>query len=132
MLSGSHPVNRRGAGEEYFHRAEKYRKSAAYSAAIELYKRALAVYKKGSDITGTLNCFLALADTLRAKGEFVKARSVYTEGLGIAEALDDRASVADALVGLGLSVRALGDWHEAMNMVNKANPLKMSLRLASD
>ena len=65
---------------DLFNKAEKHRKAAEYSKAIELYQKALALFKKESDIDGTLDCIISLADTFRAKGEFINAKKYYEEG----------------------------------------------------
>jgi tetratricopeptide (TPR) repeat protein len=117
----------RDIGEVLFERAEEHRKSAEYGRAIKLYKRALNSFKKKSDVSGILNSYLSLGDTLRAKGGFTTAKTYYEEGLKLAEVLNERNAEADALVGLGLSLRALGDWSEALDLINKANRLYRSL-----
>ena len=96
------------ANPDYFKQAEKQRKSTEYISAIELYKKALKVYKKKADLHGVLDCLIALGDTLRAKGDFAKARKYYEEGYELAELLDDNTAVADAQVGLGAQSQGPG------------------------
>ncbi len=112
---------------DFFKQAEKQRKATEYISAIELYKKALKVYKKKADLQGVLDCLIALGDTLRAKGDFAKARAYYEEGQELAELLDDKTSAADAEVGLGLSLRALGLWKDALNKISSASRLYRSL-----
>ena len=95
--------------KDLFEQAEVCRQSTEYSSAVALYKKALNEFTSTSDIPGILNCFLSLGDTLRAKGDFIAAKTYYEEGLNLAESLDDDFAVADSLAGLGLSYRALGD-----------------------
>ena len=59
--------------ESFFRKAEEYRKKAEYNRAIELYHKALNACRKDSDVSGMLDCYLSLGDTLRAKGDFTKA-----------------------------------------------------------
>ena len=63
------------SGEYFFKNAEKNRVSAKYDRALGLYKKALKFFKRNNDVTGVLNCFISIADTLRAKGDFIKAQT---------------------------------------------------------
>ena len=107
----------KNTGTILFQEAEKHRKAARYREAVKLYKDALKYFKKESDIAGMLDCVISLADTFRAKGEFIKAREYYEEGLELADILGDKSSRADSLAGLGLCWRALGDWKDALDLI---------------
>jgi len=108
------------ANPDFFAQAEKHRKAIEYNSAIEMYKKALKVFKKKAHLQGVLDCLIALGDMFRAMGDYTAARSYYEEGRELAELLEDKVSVADALAGTGLSLRALGFWKDALYMIGKA------------
>ncbi|RPI32875.1 MAG: hypothetical protein EHM54_11380, partial [Nitrospiraceae bacterium] len=64
----------KNSGIKIFEKAEQHRKSAEYGRAIELYRKALACFKDESDSVRMLDCVISLADTFRAKGEFINAK----------------------------------------------------------
>jgi tetratricopeptide (TPR) repeat protein len=63
---------------------------------------------------------MASADVYRIIGEFGKAIQYYSDALELCEGLCNDLTAAAAMVGLGLSYRAVGMWRKAMVLIDKA------------
>jgi tetratricopeptide (TPR) repeat protein len=103
-----------------FEKAEDLRRASRYREAIAAYRKALMRYRRENNGESTLSCLLALGDTLRMTGDFSGARDAYAEALLLAKAGKKPLLRADAAVGIGLSVRALGEWKEALALFGEA------------
>ncbi|GAB4405962.1 MAG: tetratricopeptide repeat protein [Thermodesulfovibrionales bacterium] len=53
-------------------------------------------------------------------GDFPHAEDAYTEAVSLSRRLRDSLLKADAVIGLGLSKRAVGKWKEALRLLSKA------------
>ena len=62
---------------------------------------------------------MSIGDIYRMTGKFELAGKNYSEAIKISRVLKDRTTAADAAVGLGLSVRGLGRWKEALKMFSR-------------
>ena len=58
-------------------------------------------------------------------GNFKLAEGSYSRAIKLSEKMKDKVTTADAAVGLGLSLRALGRWKEAINLFSKAKDFYM-------
>lgn len=63
---------------------------------------------------------LSLGDTYRMVGDFNLAVKSYTNAVEIAKQIRDPITLADARVGLGLSLRAMGKWKDAIKLIREA------------
>jgi tetratricopeptide (TPR) repeat protein len=105
---------------EIFSSAEKLREGSRYSEALGLYKMALARFRKSGDYEGMLNSLLAIGDSYRMVGDFLRAQKAYSEAASLSLNLRGRITRADAMVGKGLSMRALGEWKKALVLFSGA------------
>ncbi len=103
--------------DSIFFRAESLRQKACYHQAISLFKKALHGYRKTFDQAGIYHCMLALGDVYRMTGGFDLAAKFYTESIDLARNKKSGLSAADAKTGLGLSLRAQGEWKEALRLI---------------
>jgi len=101
-------------------KAEVLRDGAQYREALKVFKGALSISKKGGHVGGILDATLAIADISRMTGDFDRAINNYEEALEACEALDRTLTAADCMVGMGLSLRAIGMWKEALHFVSAA------------
>ena len=85
-----------------------------------MFKRALQEYVKQCDLEGMLHCMLSLGDTYRMTGDFVLAAKNYSQAIELAKSHREPIWIADARVGLGLSLRALGRWKEALKLIRES------------
>ncbi len=100
--------------------AEVLRDKAQYREALKVFKSALAISKRGGNVSGILDATLAIADISRMTGDFDRAINNYEEALEACEALGRTLTAADCMVGMGLSLRAIGMWKEALHFVSAA------------
>jgi tetratricopeptide (TPR) repeat protein len=102
---------------------ESLREKSRYADALKVYKKALALSKKHSDLDGILDCTLAVADISRMLGDFDSAVENYEEALEACEALGNRLTAADCMVGIGLSLRAMCMWKKAVKFITGAKKI---------
>ncbi len=100
--------------------AEDLRGEARYVESLKLFKKALSLSKRHSDLDGILDATLAIADIYRMTGDFDSAIKNYEEALEACEALGNKLSAADCMVGMGLSLRAMGMWKESVKFISAA------------
>ena len=101
-------------------KGEVLRDQAQYREALKVFKNALSLSKRGGDVSGILDATLAIADISRMTGDFDRAINNYEEALEACEALGRTLTAADCMVGMGLSLRAIGMWKEALQFVSAA------------
>ncbi|MBZ0156089.1 MAG: tetratricopeptide repeat protein [Alphaproteobacteria bacterium] len=100
--------------------AEKLRDAAQYRGALKLFQKALVLSRRADDLDGILDSTLAMADIQRMTGDFDGAVGNYSEALEACEALGNRITAADCMVGMGLSLRAMGMWKESVKFISAA------------
>ncbi|MBI5562513.1 MAG: tetratricopeptide repeat protein [Deltaproteobacteria bacterium] len=101
-----------------FDAAEKKRGASKFLEAIPIYLEAKKLAPKDSELKAA--CSASLGDTYRMAGAFVKAVKCYKEAHRLSVILGDEMRGLDALVGLGLSLRALGSIKEAIAVFDGA------------
>ncbi len=101
--------------------AEVLRDKARYREALNVFKSALSISKRGGHVNGILDATLAIADISRMMGDFDRAINNYEEALEACEALGRTLTAADCMVGMGLSLRAIGMWKEALQFISAAS-----------
>lgn len=101
-------------------KAEVLRDKARYGEALKVFKSALSLSKRVGHVGGILDATLAIADISRMTGNFDRAINNYEEALEACEALGRTLTAADCMVGMGLSLRAIGMWKEALQFVSAA------------
>ncbi|HTR44118.1 MAG TPA: tetratricopeptide repeat protein [Thermodesulfovibrionales bacterium] len=106
--------------DEFFLKAEEFRRTCRYREALSLYKKALKRYAAQGDSHGALSCLLSLGDTHRMTGDFDAAAQRYHDAIALSKVTRQKALRADAMAGLGLSLRALGDWKGALKLFTAA------------
>jgi tetratricopeptide (TPR) repeat protein len=87
---------------------------------MKLFKEALQKYANQSDTKGMLRCMLSLGDTYRMTGDFRLASRNYSQAIELAKKHRESIWVADARIGLGLSLRALGRWKDALKLIRES------------
>ena len=105
--------------DNIFYQAEKLRDKCLYQESLRLFRKALQGYRKIHDKEGISGCMLSLGDIYRMIGNFDLAANGYREAINLANE-SNPVKVADAEVGLGLSLRALGNWKEALKFIRKS------------
>lgn len=105
--------------------AESLRDRSEYIDSLRLYRRALSISKRYSIIDGVLDSTIAIADIYRMVGNFDGAVKKYEEAIEACEALGNRLTAADCMVGMGLSLRAVGFWKEAIRFISSARKIYM-------
>jgi tetratricopeptide (TPR) repeat protein len=100
--------------------AEVLRDKTQYMEALRVFKSALSISRKKGDVSGILDATLGIADISRMTGNFDAAINNYEEALEACEALGRTLTAADCMVGMGLSLRAIGMWKEALRFVSAA------------
>jgi tetratricopeptide (TPR) repeat protein len=108
---------------ELIGKAEALRQKSQYREALSVFKKAAAHARKIQDAGGLLDSSMAAGDVCRIIGDFDHAVEYYTEALEICEGFCDDLTAADALVGLGLSYRAVGMWQKAMRLIARARKI---------
>jgi len=100
--------------DKLFEKAETLRQKSRYAESLDLYKQTLKVYTSSRDLSGILQCQLSTGDVCRMIGNFDRAAKAYTAAIKTATKIYDIAAIADAEIGIGLSLRAKGDWKKAL------------------
>ena len=103
--------------ENLIDRAERLKEKSSYPQSLRLFKKAFEECVKKCDTDGLLRCLLSLGDVYRMTGDFELASKDYSEAIELARRRRQAICVADARVGLGLSLRALGRWKEALKLI---------------
>lgn len=106
--------------DDIFSLAERLREKAKYREALSLYKKALRIYRDDRDRRGEGDCLISIGDTCRMLGDFPSAEDAYIRAISLSKGLGNRLLQADAMVGLGLSKRAVGNWAEALRLLSRA------------
>ena len=106
--------------DKILHHAEKLKEKSFYPQSLRLFKKALLGYTKICDHDGILHCILSLGDTYRMVGNFDLAAKSYMDAIEYAEKIKALIQVADSKVGLGLSLRALGKWKDAIKLIRES------------
>jgi tetratricopeptide (TPR) repeat protein len=96
--------------------AEKLKEKSFYLQSLKLFKKALKRYEKICDTEGMLHCMISLGDIYRMIGKFDFASKSYSEAVHLAKKQRKPIWLTDARIGLGLSLRALGKWKEAIKL----------------
>lgn len=105
---------------ELIRQAELLREKAEYKDSLMLFKKALSISKRHGILDGALDSTIAMADIYRMTGNFDKAIKNYEDALEACEALGNKLTAADCMVGIGLSLRAMGIWKEAVRFISGA------------
>lgn len=100
--------------------AETLRERSKYQLSLKVFKKALSVSKKHRVLDGILDSTIAMADIYRMTGDFDRAVRNYEEALEACEALGNSLTAADCMVGIGLSLRAMGMWKRAVKFISGA------------
>lgn len=103
--------------ENLIDRAEKLKEKSSYPQSLKLFKKAFQECVKECDLEGMLRCLLSLGDVYRMTGDFELAAKDYSEAIELAGRRRQSIWIADARAGLGLSLRALGKWKEALKII---------------
>ena len=103
-------------------------KQGAQAPALELYRRALAIYESalGPRAPAVATSLNNIASALRSAGEYGESLDPYTRALELREAVygPDHPSVAYPLHGLGQSYKALGEYARARALLERAVSLR--------
>ena len=112
----------REEGERYFLQGENKRSGSNFAEALDAYQVALTHYPEEA-IEQRLRCHQKIGDCLRMVGDFAAARESFLRALSLAQEAqegEDDVDVADVMVGLGLSVRGVGEVAEAQQYLERA------------
>ncbi|MBI5887215.1 MAG: tetratricopeptide repeat protein [Deltaproteobacteria bacterium] len=100
-----------------FDEAERKRAASRFPEAIALFLEAKRLSAQDRELRA--DCAFSLGDAYRMTGEFARAVRCYKEAEKLSLALDSEMRSFDALVGLGLTLRAMGDFKEAAVIFNR-------------
>jgi tetratricopeptide (TPR) repeat protein len=101
-------------------RAEELRDRSAYRQSLNLFRKALREYTRVHDEDSMIHCMLSMGDTYRMTGDFELAVTRYRDAIETARKIKSPVKVADAKIGLGLALRALGRWKEALKLIRES------------
>jgi tetratricopeptide (TPR) repeat protein len=104
---------------DLFEKAEKLKENSFYPQALKLFQKTLIAYRKADDTGGIFHSLTSLGDTYRMTGRFDLAADRYSEAVETAGKINP-VLVADAKVGLGLSLRAQGQWSNALKLIRQS------------
>jgi len=103
-----------------FEQAERLKEKSSYQQALRLFKKTLHAYREADDPNGIFHSLTSLGDTYRMTGRFDLAAGHYSEAIELAHIIKSPVQAADAKVGLGLSLRAQGQWKDALRLVRQS------------
>ncbi|BCB96966.1 tetratricopeptide repeat domain protein [Dissulfurispira thermophila] len=103
--------------------AEKSRERSEFRDSLGLFKKALLISKRHNIVDGILSCTIAIADIYRMTGNFDRALKNYEDALEASEAIGNRLTAADCMVGIGMSLRAMGMWKDAIRFISAARKI---------
>lgn len=103
--------------------AEKLKRKYSLIPSLKLYNKALKEYEKLNDILGIYNCLRSLGDIYRMTGEFDLSEKYYGKAINLAQKMGSEIKMADAKVGLGLSLRAKGNWKGALELIHESKEI---------
>jgi tetratricopeptide (TPR) repeat protein len=106
--------------------AERLREQSSYRKALTLSLKALKLYEKSADEEGIIRCLLSAGDICRMVGDFDRSTTYYSRAITLARTLADPVIVADAQVGLGLALRAQGNWKDAFRHIRQSKGFYMN------
>ncbi|MBS1233311.1 MAG: tetratricopeptide repeat protein, partial [Nitrospirae bacterium] len=106
--------------DKLFEKAEAFRQKSRYSESLELFNQALKAYTSSRNFSKVMECQLSTGDVCRMIGDFDRAEKSYTAAIKTAMKIHDAPSLADAQIGIGLSLRARGEWEKALKMISSA------------
>jgi tetratricopeptide (TPR) repeat protein len=108
---------------ELIRQAETLREKSKYKDSLMLLKKALFNSKRHGILDGVLDSTIAMADIYRMTGNFDMAVKNYEDALEASEALGNKLTAADCMVGIGLSLRAMGMWRDAIRFISAARKI---------
>ena len=103
--------------------AEILREQARFGQSCRLFKKALLGCEKTGDMEGIFYCVRSLGDMFRMTGCFEKAAEMYAKAVITARRIKSPGKVADAQIGMGLSLRAQGEWKRAIHLIRASKKL---------
>lgn len=103
--------------DNLYDRAENFRDKLRYNQSLRLFTKALLGYASLKDTFGMYQCNISLGDVYRMVGKFDHAQTAYIQAIELAKQMKSSVKVADAKVGLGLSLRAQGNWQKALGLI---------------
>ena len=106
--------------EKLFNKAEKLRYLSKYETSLQYYRKALNSYKKADNTEGMLYCLIAMADVQRMLGRYTASLKSYVSAYELTKILRKPALRADTEVGMGLCLRGMGLWKDALKLFRKA------------
>ncbi len=106
--------------DKIFNKAESLRKNCLYKESLVFFKKALKKYIFLNDTANIFRSYAAIGDVYRMIGNFNLAADNYLAAINISNSEDCAVMKADAGVGLGLSMRALGNWKDALFHLNRS------------
>jgi tetratricopeptide (TPR) repeat protein len=106
--------------ERLIEEAERLRDKSKYSESFALYKKALNLSIKEDYKDDVFRCFYSLGNLSRMLGKFNDAINFYDKAIDCAKELKMRLYEADASVGLGLSLRAIGNLRDSMRLIKSS------------
>jgi tetratricopeptide (TPR) repeat protein len=120
MKNSSKKSEKSQATIKIFNKAESLRKKCQYKESLSFFRKALKRYATLNDSAGLFRCHAAIGDVYRMIGNFSLAADNYLAAINVSNSEDYDVKRADAEVGLGLSMRALGNWKDALFHINKS------------
>lgn len=100
--------------------AEQLKEQSQYRKALTLFKKAYLSFSREDSPAEVLQCLLSMGDVCRMTGSFDAAVNHYNGAIALAKKLMHKTTAADARVGLGLSLRAQGNWQEALKCISES------------
>jgi len=101
--------------EKLFHQGNEQYKTSHFTAASQLWEKALIIYREIKDRLGEGNALAGLGLVYDGLGYYKKAIYYYQQSLTIAREIKDRSGEGQSLGNLGNAYYALGDYKKAID-----------------
>lgn len=102
-------------------------KQNQFQAALEAFKKALALYQQSRDRKGEGNTLYSIGDVYYAQAEFSQAIAFYQQALVIWKEIGDRTQEATTLNDIGLSYSKLSQYPKALEYYQQALAIRQQI-----
>lgn len=124
--------DRRTEGQVLWFMGDVHRLIGNFTAAIDRFQKALAVFESIEDLRGLARCVYGLAVVARTQNDLDKAEELYQRAFDILEPLGVRRGLGHCLNGLGEVARFRGRLAQARELYKRAVDTYQSAGLPTD
>lgn len=117
----------KGVANSYLHIGNIYFEQGEYLKPLESYDKALKIFQKLKDWSGTSKSFVLCGIAHNREGEYAKALDCYFQALGMHEKSGDKKSISDDYVHIGTVYAQQGNYPKVLENYFKALKIKEEL-----